>query len=85
VSPDSEIRQRLVAEGELIFLTQDTEFEYLARDVAAAVVISRVPQGWPLATRVGVWVGALQAFIEHRPEGRLFELLESASLVRLPT
>lgn len=82
---DSEIRQQLLAEGDPILLTQDTEFEYLARDVAAVVIISRVPQAWPLATRVEVWFRALEAFKEHSPEGRLSELLESGSLVRLPT
>ena len=83
--PDSEIRRRLVAEEDLIFLTQDTEFEYLARDVVAAVIISRVPQAWALAARVELWVRSLEVFIEDRPEGRLFELLESGRMVRLPT
>jgi len=44
--PDSAIRQRLMAE-ELVFLTNDTEFEDLPADFRAQVVISRVPQRLP--------------------------------------
>ncbi len=48
--PDSAIRQRLMAE-ELVFLTNDTEFEDLPADYRAQVVISRVPQRLPTTRR----------------------------------
>ena len=71
--PDEAIRQRLAVEADLLFLTQDTEFAELPADTAATVLISRVPQAFPIARRVEVWEAALDGFLQHRPAGRLFE------------
>ena len=75
--PDSAIRQRLMAE-ELVFLTNDTEFEDLPADYRAQVVISRVPQRLPTARRVEIW---FEAFLKTKPAGRLFDLYETGKIV----
>ena len=80
--PDREIRARLARE-ELVFLTQDTEFEDVPPGLTSRVIISRVPQGLPIAQRVETWVGALQAFVADPPPGRLFELLASGRIIAL--
>lgn len=82
--PDSQIRQRLVEEPDLVFVTQDTEFEELALDTTAAVIISRVPQHLRIADRVELWGSAIDAFVRDAPAGRLFELLPTGVLVPLP-
>jgi predicted nuclease of predicted toxin-antitoxin system len=78
--PDSELRQRLARE-ELIFLTNDTEFEQLADDCLAQVIISRLPQRLPTSERVAVWMKALEAFLESKVEGRLFDLMPDGEVV----
>lgn len=78
--PDAEIRRRLAEEEDLVFLTQDTEFEELAADVRAAVIISRIPQAWPIAERFELWLGAIHTFLGSRPPGRVFDLLETGEL-----
>ena len=82
--PDSQIRQRLVEEPDLVFVTQDTEFEELALNTTAAVIISRVPQHLRIADRVELWGRAIDAFVRDAPAGRLFELLANGVLVALP-
>jgi hypothetical protein len=49
--PDSALRARLAKEV-LVFLTNDTEFEQLADDVRAQVIISRLRSACP---RRSVW------------------------------
>lgn len=78
--PDSVLRQRLARE-ELVFLTNDTEFEQLSGDCRAQVVISRLPQRLPASQRVDIWLKALSAFLERRPEGRLFDLMPTGEIV----
>jgi len=78
--PDSALRARLVKEA-LVFLTNDTEFEQLADDVRAQVVVSRLPQRLPTAQRVDIWMKALEAFLERKPEGRPFDLMPSGEIV----
>jgi hypothetical protein len=78
--PDSIIRQRLMAE-ELVFLTNDTEFENLPADYRAQVVISRVPQRLPTSRRVEIWFGALEGFLKAKPAGRLFDLYETGQIL----
>lgn len=78
--PDSVIRQRLAAE-DIVFLTQDTEFEQLPADYRAAVIISRVPQSLPIQERIAIWFGALDRFLASPPAGKLFDLLESGEIV----
>ena len=78
--PDSAIRQRLMAE-ELVFLTNDTEFEDLPADYRAQGVISRVPQRLPTARRVEICFVALGAFLKAKPAGRLFDLYETGKIV----
>ena len=78
--PDSAIRQRLMAE-ELVFLTNDTEFEDQPADYRAQVVISRVPQRLATARRVDIWFGALDGFLKAKPVGRLFDLYETGQIL----
>ena len=78
--PDSSIRQRLKVE-ELVFLTNDTEFEDLPAGNRAQVIISRVPQRLATARRVEIWFGALDGFLRTKPAGRLFDLLETGKIV----
>lgn len=78
--PDSAIRQRLMAE-ELVFLTNDTEFERLTAGYRAQVVISRVPQRLPTKRRVEIWFGALDEFLKAKPAGRLFDLQETGEVI----
>jgi predicted nuclease of predicted toxin-antitoxin system len=78
--PDSALRQRLANE-ELVFLTNDTEFEDLAGDCRAQVVISRLPQHLPTSQRVEIWLKALEAFFARRPEGKLFDLMPDGEIL----
>jgi hypothetical protein len=78
-TPDSAIRQRLMAE-ELVFLTNDIEFEDHPADYRAQVVISRVPQRLPTTRRVEIWFGALEGFLKAKPAGRLFDLHENGEI-----
>ena len=78
---DAAIRARLIAEDDLVFVTQDSEFEVLPTGTKAAVVISRVPQRLPIAERVERWTSALEAFLSALPAGLLFEILSDGELV----
>jgi predicted nuclease of predicted toxin-antitoxin system len=78
--PDSELRERLARE-ELVFLTNDTEFEELAADCRAQVVISRLPQRLPTAQRVEIWLKALETFVQRKPAGRLFDLMPKGEIL----
>lgn len=78
--PDSALRQRLASE-ELVFLTNDTEFEELAGDCRAQVIISRLPQRLPTSQRVEIWLKALEAFFARMPEGKLFDLMPEGEIL----
>lgn len=78
--PDSVIRQRLMVE-EIVFLTNDTEFEELCADYRAQVIISRVPQRLSTTRRVEIWFGALEGFLKTKPAGRLFDLYETGQII----
>ena len=77
---DSELRKRLVRE-ELVFLTQDTEFENIPTDCRGQVIISRVRQNLPIHRRVDIWFKALQEFISRQRHEKLFDLLETGQIV----
>ena len=77
---DSEIRRRLAKE-ELVFLTQDTEFETTPVDCRGAVIISRVRQSLPINRRVEIWSQAVQNFLVGKPAGELFDLLETGEII----
>ncbi len=66
---------------ELVFLTNDTEFEDHPADYRAQVVISRVPQRLATTRRVEIWFGALEGFLKTKPAGRLFDLHESGPII----
>jgi len=66
-----------------VFLTQDTEFEDLAADTRATVIISRVPQHLRIADRVELWANTIDAFVAQAPPGKVFDLLSDGSLVAL--
>jgi len=78
---DDEIRRRLAIETDLVFLTQDTEFAELPATAAATVIISRVPQGIPIARRVELWLHAMDDFFQHPGPGKLFEVLPEGRVV----
>lgn len=75
--PDSAIRRRLDSDENLVFLTQDTDFEDWIGVTGGAVIISRVPQALPIAVRVDMWSQALETFLadplpfDLLPDGRL--------------
>lgn len=50
-------------------------------DTAATVLISRVPQAFPIARRVELCESALDDFLQERPAGRLFEVLADGQVV----
>lgn len=77
---DAEVRKRL-AQEELLFLTQDTEFEDMPIDYRATVMISRVRQSLPIRQRVDIWSRAIEGFMARRPAGQLFDLLETGEIV----
>jgi predicted nuclease of predicted toxin-antitoxin system len=68
--PDSAIRDRLAAEPQVVFLTQDTEFLDLEFKCQGRVIVSRVRQSLPIAERVEVWLRGLDAFLAESPLGR---------------
>lgn len=78
--PDSAIRHRLQTE-DLVFLTQDAEFEDIPSDYRATIIISRVRQSLPASRRIEIWFGAVENFLARKPTGKLFDLLETGELV----
>ena len=77
---DAVLRKRLATE-ELVFLTQDAEFEDIPADFRSRVIISRLPQRLPIRERVEIWFAALERFQERNPQERLFDLLPSGEIV----
>ncbi len=77
---DSHIRERVTKE-ELVFLTQDSEFEKMPPDFRGMVVISRIRQSLPIHRRTEIWFRAIERFTREKPVGNLFELLESGEVV----
>ena len=77
---DSEIRKRLERE-EILFLTQDMEFEDVAGNIPGVVIISRVRQDLPIQRRVDIWFNALQEFMVRQPIEKLFDLLEGGRII----
>jgi len=77
---DDAIRERISRE-ELAFLTQDSEFEKMPLGHGGMVIISRIKQSLPIEKRTQIWFDALERFLAERPEGKLFELLETGEVV----
>ena len=78
--PDSDIRKRLAKE-DLVFLTQDTEFEAMPVNCRATIIISRVRQSLSIQQRVEIWSKAIQSFAAHPPAGQLFDLLTTGEII----
>jgi len=78
--PDAAIKDRLAVDGDLVLLTQDTEFEGIEVGFGT-VIISRVPQGLPVRRRVEIWFEALSGFAADPPPGQLFDLLPNGQIV----
>jgi hypothetical protein len=78
--PDSAIRERISTE-EIVFLTQDSEFEQMPDDHKGLILISRVKQSLPIQKRTEIWITAVTKFMTERPNGNLFELLENGEVV----
>jgi hypothetical protein len=68
---------------DLVFLTQDAEFEDAPEHYRATVIISRVRQALPIRERVAIWLRALDTYRTVRPAGKLFELLETGDIAPL--
>ena len=64
-----------------MFLTNDTEFEDLAAECHAQVIISRLPQRLAISQRVAIWLGALEGFLERKPTEKLFDLLPDGRIL----
>lgn len=79
-APDSALRTRLAAE-ELVFLTDDAEFEDIPADFRSQVIISRLPQRLPTARRVEIWMKALEQFAARKPSERLFDLMPNGEIL----
>jgi hypothetical protein len=78
--PDSAIRERILKE-ELVFLTQDSEFEKMPGGHRWMILISRIKQSLPIQKRTESWFSAVERFMTERPAGKLFELLETGEVV----
>jgi hypothetical protein len=78
--PDSAIRDRISKE-ELVFLTQDSEFERIEGGQRGIVLISRIRQSLPIRKRTEIWFSAVEKFMAEKPPGKLFELLETSEVV----
>jgi len=78
--PDSAIRERVAREN-LLFLTQDSEFESVPADYPGTIIVSYVRQSLPIRKRTEIWFAAIERFMCSKPPGPLFELLESGDLV----
>ncbi len=79
-APDSALRERLAAE-ELVFLTNDAEFDNIPGDLRSQVIISRLPQRLPTARRVEIWMKALEQFAARKPPQRLFDLAPDGEIL----
>jgi len=79
-TPDSAIRERLGTEADLVFVTQDTEFEEWDFPCRGIVVVSHVRQALPIAERIEIWVRALRTLAEQPVAIRLFEIWEPGVL-----
>jgi hypothetical protein len=77
--PDSAIRER-VSREELVFLTQDSEFERMSDGQQGIVLISRIRQSLPIQKRTEIWFSAVEKFMAQKPVGKLFELLETGEV-----
>ncbi len=78
--PDSYIRERITKE-DIVFLTQDTEFERMPENPRGVILISRVKQSLPIQTRTEIWFTAIKRFIDKKTAGKLFALLETGEVV----
>lgn len=77
---DDAIRERISRE-ELVFLTQDSEFEKMPLGHGGMVIISRIKQSLSIEKRTQLWFDAVERFLAERPEGKLFEILETGEVV----
>jgi hypothetical protein len=78
--PDSGIRERISRE-EIVFLTQESEFEKMPADQRGIILISRIRQSLPFQKRTEIWFSAVKKFMAEKPVGKLFELLETGEVV----
>lgn len=78
--PDSYIRER-IQEEDLVFLTQDAEFEKIPGNPRGAILISRIRQSLPIQKRTEIWFAAIKRFMSQKPAGTLFALLETGEVV----
>ncbi len=77
---DSHIRNRLLAEEDLVLFTHDTDFEWIKDEPKGVVILSRVRQQIPVPQRIEIWMTAITRFSVERPVDRFFELIETGEL-----
>jgi hypothetical protein len=70
-----------VSKEELVFLTQDSEFEQMPGGHRGMIIISRIKQSLPIQERTEIGFSAVEAFMIERPVGALFELVETGEVI----
>jgi uncharacterized protein with PIN domain len=78
--PDSATRKRASKE-ELVFLTQDSEFEKMPGGHRGVILISRIKQSLPIQKRTEIWFSAAERFMIERPAATLFGPVETGEVI----
>jgi predicted nuclease of predicted toxin-antitoxin system len=78
--PDVSIQKRL-REEQLLFLTQDADFENILGLRSSIIIISRVRQNLSIKKRIEIWFGAIEKFLIDKPTGEISDLLETGELI----
>ncbi len=79
--PDSAIRKRLESEPDLVFLTQDVEFEEWDFPCRGILIVSHLAQGLKIDERIAMWLRALGTLKDQPADIRLFEIREPGLLL----
>ncbi len=79
--PDSTIRARLESETDLVFLTQDVEFEEWDFPCRGILIVSYLAQGLKIEERIAMWLQALGNLEDQPADIRLFEIREPGLLI----
>jgi hypothetical protein len=78
--PDVSIQKRLREES-LLFLTQDADFANISELSTSIIIISHVRQNLSIKKGMEIWLGAIEKFLADKPNGKLFDLLETGALI----
>ncbi len=81
--PDAHFAALVEHESDVVFLTQDSDFELATSPALGQLVVSRVRQTRPLAQRLEIWAAAFESLrVAPRLERRL-KLLDDGRLIPL--